>query len=111
MRADAIAAYGNPHIKTPNIDALVGAGFSFRGNYVFGGDSGAVCVPSRAMLMSGRSWFNVDTVALKGARLLSELLGENAYEPFGTGKWHNGQQVAGADRSDRQASRPRPVAT
>jgi Sulfatase len=45
MRAHAIAAYGNPYIKTPNIDALVSAGFSFRGHYVFGGNSGAVCVP------------------------------------------------------------------
>jgi Sulfatase len=45
MRADAIAAYGHPYIKTPNIDALVSAGFSFRGNYVFGGNNGAVCVP------------------------------------------------------------------
>ena len=90
QRADTIAAHGNPHIKTPNLDKLAAAGFSFRGNYVFGGNSGAVCVPSRAMLMSGKTWFNVDH-SLKDALLLPEVLRENGYATFATGKWHNGE--------------------
>src|SRR5690242_2960494 len=55
QRADTIAAWGNRHIKTPNLDRLVKGGFSFRNNYCFGSNSGAVCVPSRAMLMTGRT--------------------------------------------------------
>lgn len=91
QRADTIAAHGNPHLKTPHLDGLVRGGVSFRRNYVFGGNSGAVCVPSRAMLMTGKTWFAVDTRTLAGEKLMPEHFGENGYATFGTGKWHNGE--------------------
>jgi lipoprotein NlpI len=59
QRADTIAAHGNQHIRTPNLDQLVERGFSFRNNYCAGSFSGAVCVASRAMLMTGRQWLNL----------------------------------------------------
>lgn len=88
QRADTIAAYGNPSIRTPNLDRLVERGFSFRSNYNMGSQQGAVCVPSRAMVNTGLNLFGVST-DLTGARILPEILEENGYITFATGKWHN----------------------
>ena len=57
MRADSIAALGNPTVKTPNLDMLVKRGFAMRNGYCLGGNSGAVCTPSRNMLLSGNAYF------------------------------------------------------
>ncbi len=88
QRADTIGAWGNPHIRTPHIDSLVNRGFSFRSNYNMGGNSGAVCIPSRAMVNTGLAYFRLEN-DLNNALLLPEILAQNGYTTFATGKWHN----------------------
>jgi arylsulfatase A-like enzyme len=46
-----VGAYGNPDIKTPNLDAFAKQGMRFNRAYV----AAPQCVPSRAALMTGRS--------------------------------------------------------
>ena len=88
QRPDTIAAWGNQNIETPNLDRLVNDGFSFRRNYCMGAIGGAVCVPSRAMLNTGKAFFRI-RMDMQGDRTLGETLGANGYTTFGTGKWHN----------------------
>ena len=47
MRADSVAALGNPVVKTPTLDALANRGFVMRNAYCFGGNSAAVCTRNR----------------------------------------------------------------
>ena len=96
QRADTISAHGNPHIQTPNLDQLASEGFSFRRNYCAGSFSGAVCVASRAMLMTGKHWMNLPSERPasdwgNATTLPSLLKSEAGYKPFIIGKWHNGR--------------------
>ena len=59
QRPDTIAALGNKHIRTPNLDRLVNEGFVFNNAYFMGSTTGATCLPSRTMLMTGRTLFRV----------------------------------------------------
>jgi arylsulfatase A-like enzyme len=65
QRADTISALGNPIIKTPNLDRLVHRGLTFNRAHMQGGMQGATCVPSRAMLLSGRNLFHIDEKLLR----------------------------------------------
>lgn len=92
QRADALGCSGNTYIKTPNIDKLAKSGVRFSNNYVMGGHHGAICAPSRAMLMSGKSLFHVYD-KLEGVKTMPMHFAESGYETFGTGKWHNGAKT------------------
>jgi arylsulfatase A-like enzyme len=93
QRADTLAALGNSHIQTPNLDRLVHEGTAFTRAYCMGARQGAVCVPSRAMLMTGRTLFRVAT-DLKDQPTWPETFARAGYATFLTGKWHNGPESA-----------------
>lgn len=90
QRADALGCAGNSYIRTPNIDQLAHNGVRFTHSYVMGGHHGAICAPSRAMLMSGKSLFHVYD-RLEGVQTMPAYFAKHGYETFGTGKWHNGK--------------------
>lgn len=91
QRADTIHALGNDHIATPNLDALVASGTTFTRAYCMGAMQGAVCVPSRAMLMSSRTLFHVKE-NLQGTEMWPEKFAAAGYTTFMSGKWHNGPE-------------------
>ena len=92
QRADTIGAWGNEWIDTPNLDRLAAEGLSFERNYTFGSNSGAVCVPSRAMVLTGRSWMRSPN-DMRGVPTLPRELEAVGYRTFITGKWYNGEEA------------------
>jgi arylsulfatase A-like enzyme len=96
QRHDTIHSLGNDFVHTPNLDRLVEGGTAFTRAYIPGGTCPAVCMPSRAMLHTGRGLFHLqgsgETVPADHA-LLGETLRKAGYHCYGIGKWHNGTQA------------------
>ncbi len=101
QRWDTIRALGNPEIQTPNLDRLVGTGFHFTNSYCMGSMVGAVCLPSRTMLITGRSLWRMPqikgTQAPPGLVLLPRLLNAAGYVTFHCGKASNSCRYGNAE--------------
>lgn len=93
QRFDTIHALGNGEIITPNLDKLAERGMSFTNAHIAGGTCGAVCMPSRAMILSGRNPFGLEGL---GGNIpeehitMPQCFKDAGYETVGLGKWHNG---------------------
>ncbi|MDB6041411.1 MAG: sulfatase [Verrucomicrobiales bacterium] len=88
----ALGLLGGLEVKTPNLDRLARRGMLFTHCFNQGGYSGAVCIPSRTMLNTGRHVWECRDASKKdvaeGAALWGETLGKAGYDTFMAGKWH-----------------------
>jgi arylsulfatase A-like enzyme len=90
-QAGAIGAMGHPDLKTPHLDRLYGRGCVFTRTYIQGSLQPAVCVPSRAMMLTGRGLWRVASDFGPEHPSWLERFRAAGYATFATGKWHNGR--------------------
>jgi len=91
QRFDTIRALGNREIHTPVLDGLVKRGFHFTNLYSQGGLIGAMCLPSRTMLMTGRTVFRIPKPQDRSGNypLLAKAMQAGGYATFHAGKRGN----------------------
>jgi arylsulfatase A-like enzyme len=117
QRADTIHALGNQAIETPNVDRLAESGFVCRNAYCMGSTIPAVCLPSRTMLLSGRSLFHIQPgpngvyeVNLPGwfnaAGYITYHHGKRGNTPLGIQKEFQVNKYLGNDDGERRSGQP-----
>ena len=88
-----LSIHGNPHLATPNIDAVARAGLRLDQFHV-----NPVCSPTRSSLMTGRYYYRtgvVDTFLGRSMMhtdeiTIAEILRDAGYRTGHFGKWHMG---------------------
>ena len=94
-RADGLGALGAPGLITPHLDTLVARGMTFTRAYTQGSMIGAVCTPSRTMMLTGRSWQRIPGAkaarpeADNPATFLPSVLAAAGYRTWHMGKGGN----------------------
>jgi arylsulfatase A-like enzyme len=94
-RFSGVHALGGQAVRTPNMDALAHDGISFSNAYLMGAFTGATCVPSRAMLLTGRQLFELDKTGNsipKTHKTMGEAFKAGGYNSYMVGKWHQDNQ-------------------
>ena len=95
-RPDGLHALGTPVLQTPHLDSLVERGMTFTHCYTMGSMTGAVCTPSRTMLLTGRSWQRIPGApgaapnAADRSTFLPRVIEAAGYQTWHMGKAGNG---------------------
>ncbi len=93
-RFDAIGAMGDATVQTPVLDSLMARGTTFRQTHIMGSLVGAVCVPSRAAVLTSASLFRSGMQEInRELAVWPQVMREAGYHTFATGKWHNDKQT------------------
>lgn len=97
---ESIGAYGNTVCRTPNIDRLAREGMLIHDAHHMGSWSGAVCLPSRTMLMTGRAVWRIkgapgfDEPDPQAEQSMAALFNRAGYDTFRTCKRGNTYEPA-----------------
>ena len=95
MAWDDAGTYGNPIVRTPNIDQLAAEGMRFDRAYL----TCSSCSPSRCSILTGRYPHSTDAGELhlplpKEQTMFTKPLMDAGYWTAAVGKWHLGEEVA-----------------
>jgi arylsulfatase len=97
ISASDFGCYGNPNIRTPNVDKLAASGMRFTNAYL----TTSQCSPTRCSIITGRYPHNTGAPELhqplqKGQIMFPVILKQAGYYTAAAGKWHMGEYAKDA---------------